>query len=73
MTTKSRLKTKADIAQYAADLEVELAYLERENQHLRMQLDEAYQLIEQYTEPEDNEPDIINQLFFTIPNPGLVC
>jgi len=73
MTTKSRLKTKADIAQYAADLEVELAYLERENQHLRMQLDEAYQLIEQYTEPEDNEPEIINPLFFAIPNPGLVC
>ena len=73
MTTKTRLKTKADIAQYAADLEVELAYLERENQHLRMQLDEAYQLIEQHTEPEDNEPEIINQLFFAIPNPGLVC
>jgi hypothetical protein len=73
MTTKTRLKTKADIAQYAADLEIELAYLERENQHLRMQLDEAYQLIEQYTEPEDNEPEIINDLCFTIPNPGFVC
>lgn len=73
MTTKTRLKTKADIAQYAADLEVELAYLERENQSLKMQLDEAYQLIEQYTEPEDNEPEIINTLFFTIPNPGFVC
>jgi len=73
MTTKTRLKTKADIAQYAADLEVELAYLERENQSLRMQLDEAYQLIEQYTEPEDDGQEIINDLCFTIPNPGIVC
>jgi len=73
MTTKTRLKTKADIAQYAADLEVELAYLERENQHLKVQLDEAYQLIEQYTEPEDDEPEIINPYTFAIPNPGFVC
>ena len=74
MTTKTRLKTKADIAQYAADLEVELAYLERENQHLKMQLDEAYLLIEQYTEPEDDDgQEIINDLCFTIPNPGFIC
>lgn len=71
--TKTRLKTKADIAQYAADLEVELAYLERENQSLKMQLDEAYQLIEQYTEPDDDGHEIINPLFFAIPNPGLIC
>lgn len=73
MTTKTRLKTKADIAQYAADLEVELAYLERENQSLRIQLDEAYELIQQYTEPDDDGHEIINDLCFHIPNPGFVC
>ena len=73
MTTKTRLKTKADIAQYAADLEVELAYLERENQDLRSQLNELWSLLEQNTEPEEYTIEPFGSILFEIQNPGLPC
>lgn len=73
MTTKTRLKTKADIAQYAADLEVELAYLERENQDLRSQLNELWSLLEQNTEPEEYTIEPVGTILFEIENPGLPC
>lgn len=73
MTTKSRLKTKAEIAQYAADLEVELAYLERENQDLKLQMEELWSLVDQKTEPDEYTIEPIGSILFEIENPGMPC
>lgn len=76
MTTtknKPRLKTKADLAQYAADLEVDLAYAEREIQKLKNELDQAWQLIEDYTEPQETVIFLDNEYAFSMPHPGYVC
>lgn len=71
--TKTKLKTKADLAQYAADLEVDLAYAEREIQALKQQLDEAWGLLEEYTEPQEIIVYLENENAFSMPHPGYVC
>jgi len=45
-----RLRTKKDLEAYIADLEIELAYAERENLDLRAQLAEAIEVIREMSE-----------------------
>lgn len=75
MTTKTRLKTKADLAQYATDLEVELAYAERENAELKEQIAELIHLLDEATKPDDIEEMVVNvpHYAYVIAHPGYIC
>lgn len=68
-----RLRTKKDLEAYIADLEIELAYAERENLELRAQLSEAVEVIREMSEHEiEIEYEMGNAATFDMRNPGLV-
>jgi len=59
---------------YIADLEVELAYEQRENERLRDELDEALDIVHELcvdAQHRQSSPVVVSR--FTIPNPGLPC
>lgn len=70
-----KLKTKKDLESYIADLEVELAYAERENLDLRAQIAEAVEVIREMSEYQiEIEYEFNDANFsFDMPNPGMVC
>lgn len=69
-TPKSR--TKSDLAAYAADLEVEIAYLERHKAELRERLDEALDVIQALAEDQHEVTYLVTDRF-SQPHPGCVC
>lgn len=75
MKTKTRLKSKADLAQYATDLEVDLAYAERENAELKEQIAELIHLLDEATKPDDIQEMVVNvpHYAYVIAHPGYVC
>ena len=67
-----KMRTKSDLVAYAADLEVEIAYLERDKAELREQLEEAISVIHALC--EEREPPLGGGLaLFSQPHPGTVC
>lgn len=70
-----KLRTKKDLEAYIADLEIELAYAERENLDLRAQIAEAVEVIREMSEYQiEIEYEFNDATFsFDMPNPGMVC
>ena len=68
-------KTKKDLEAYISDLEIELAYAERENLDLRAQLAEAVEVIREISESQiEIEYEFNDANFnFDVPDPGMVC
>jgi hypothetical protein len=67
-----KMRTKSDLVAYAADLEVEIAYLERDKAELREQLEEAISVIHALC--EEREPPLSGGLaLFSQAHPGTVC
>ena len=68
-------RTKKDLEAYISDLEIELAYAERENLDLRAQLAEAVEVIREMSEYQiEIEYEFSDANFsFDMPNPGMVC
>ena len=67
-----KLKTKKDLESYIADLEIELAYAERENLDLRAQLAEAVEVIREMSEYQIEIEYEFNDATFDMHNPGMV-
>jgi len=67
-----RLRTKKDLEAYIADLEIELAYAERENLDLRAQLAEAVEAIREMSEYQIEIEYEFNDATFDMRNPGMV-
>ena len=67
-----RLRTKKDLESYIADLEIELAYAERENLDLRAQLAEAAEVIREMSEYQIEIEYKFNDATFDMQNPGMV-
>jgi len=67
-----RLRTKKDLEAYIADLEIELAYAERENLDLRAQLAEAVEVIREMSEYQIEIEYELNDATFDMRNPGMV-
>jgi len=67
-----RLRTKKDLEAYIADLEIELAYAERENLDLRAQLSEAVEVIREMCEYQIEIEYEFENATFDMRNPGLV-
>jgi hypothetical protein len=67
-----RLRTKKDLEAYIADLEIELAYAERENLDLRAQLAEAIDVIREMSEYQIEIEYKFNDATFDMRNPGMV-
>lgn len=69
-----KMRTKSDLVAYCADLEVEIAYLERDKAELRDQLDEAIAVIHALADDHIDDPEIvILDAKFSQPHPGVVC
>ena len=66
-----KMRTKSDLVAYAADLEVEIAYLERDKAELREQLEEAISVIHALC--EEREAPVGAFALFSQPHPGTVC
>lgn len=68
-------KTKKDLEAYIADIEVELAYAEREIMDLRAQLAEAVEVIREMSEYQIEIEYELNDanISFSMPDPGMVC
>jgi chaperonin cofactor prefoldin len=66
------MRTKSDLATYAADLEVEIAYLERDKAELRERLDEALEVIQALSEDQHEVTYLVTN-GFSQPHPGYVC
>lgn len=68
------MRTKSDLAAYAADLEIEIAYLERDKTELREQLDEAIAVIHALAEDTVDDVEIVVlDAKFSQPHPGCIC
>jgi len=67
-----RLRTKKDLEAYIADLEIELAYAERENLDLRAQLSDAVEVIREMSEYQIEIEYEFNDATFDMRNPGMV-
>jgi hypothetical protein len=67
-----RLRTKKDLEAYIADLEIELAYAERENLDLRAQLAEAVEVIREMSEYQIEIEYEFSDATFDMRNPGMV-
>jgi len=67
-----KLRTKKDLEAYIADLEIELAYAERENLDLRAQLAAAAEVIREMSEYQIEIEYEFNDATFDMQNPGMV-
>ena len=67
-----KLRTKKDLEAYIADLEIELAYAERESLDLRAQLADAVEVIREMSEYQIEIEYEFNDETFDMQNPGMV-
>lgn len=69
---RPKLKTKADLESYICDLEIELAYEQKENDRIKEELDEALGIIHEIAAGRvmARKSGSILEPRFTIENPG---
>ena len=65
---RPKLKTNCDMAQYIADLEVELAWEQKQHEETKAALDAALDAL-----VDDREALVLLGDQFMIPHPGTIC